>query len=378
MIRLVPAKCPNCGAQLELDDNLKKTQCKYCRTTIIVDDAIEKYQVELSGKIEVEGIKNRNDFLKQAKKHFKVEEYEKAKEYLNKIIQEDKFDIEAYSELIKCDIELLKQKDYELYASTMNKKVDTHGVVYFDELMTTYHRIKKIDEEHEAEKYLKGYEAELKHYEEYYQERMEEKKEIAKWVKQLNQDYHEAKDGGYLPTFFKAVADAFEFGTSLEEVTSYAYYGTLSDNYRLIDFKDIEVDGFVFMNYEKITNNFTANPKKTALTKISTRPVGTFRGLTNRYETYLKLFEQGKKDYENLLVKKEKSRQRSSFFSKISAGLSVVAAIILLLVNISAFQDGLGTFILFLFMVDSWAVPVVLYWVVSAFSDVSYYARKKK
>lgn len=36
---------------------------------------MQKYKVELSGNVKVAGIKNRDDFLEQAKMHLKVEEY---------------------------------------------------------------------------------------------------------------------------------------------------------------------------------------------------------------------------------------------------------------------------------------------------------------
>ena len=43
MVKLVSAKCPNCGAALKLSKEEEKTKCDYCHNTIIVDDAITPY-----------------------------------------------------------------------------------------------------------------------------------------------------------------------------------------------------------------------------------------------------------------------------------------------------------------------------------------------
>lgn len=102
MIKLVPAKCPNCGATLELDDNLKKTECKYCNTSIIVDDAIAKYKIEVSGEVKVDGIIGKNTLLDQAKKHMAIGELEAAEVILRQIISgHDRFDIEVYACLLQ-------------------------------------------------------------------------------------------------------------------------------------------------------------------------------------------------------------------------------------------------------------------------------------
>ena len=39
MVKLVSAKCPNCGAALRLSKEDEKTECEYCHNSIIVEDA---------------------------------------------------------------------------------------------------------------------------------------------------------------------------------------------------------------------------------------------------------------------------------------------------------------------------------------------------
>lgn len=41
-MELLAAKCPNCGANIELDKNRDVLYCSYCGTKIIVKDEIKK------------------------------------------------------------------------------------------------------------------------------------------------------------------------------------------------------------------------------------------------------------------------------------------------------------------------------------------------
>ena len=49
MVNLVPAKCPSCGAQLELDDNMKRAECSFCNTKIIVKTDTNAASVQKKG-----------------------------------------------------------------------------------------------------------------------------------------------------------------------------------------------------------------------------------------------------------------------------------------------------------------------------------------
>lgn len=63
-MKLVSAMCPNCGAKLELDENMEKGFCMYCGSQILVQDAVQKYKVEISGRVSVEGILSAEDLAK--------------------------------------------------------------------------------------------------------------------------------------------------------------------------------------------------------------------------------------------------------------------------------------------------------------------------
>ena len=103
MVNLVPAKCPSCGAQLELDDNMKRAECKFCKSTIIVDDAIEKYKLEISGNVKVSGIQGESDKIDIARKYIKLDKYEEAQKIINEILEKNPFYLEAIKMLIEIE-----------------------------------------------------------------------------------------------------------------------------------------------------------------------------------------------------------------------------------------------------------------------------------
>ena len=65
-INLVAAKCPNCGSNIEVNQSDNKSKCEYCHATILVDDAIERLRVELSGEVEVKNLPKLKNILKIA------------------------------------------------------------------------------------------------------------------------------------------------------------------------------------------------------------------------------------------------------------------------------------------------------------------------
>ena len=95
MIKLVPAICPCCGAKLDLDDNMKRAECIFCKNTIIVDDAIEKFKTDFKGNLMVSGIKTLDQLIEEAKKYYKVGDYDKAIETSDKIFELDAFNEDA-------------------------------------------------------------------------------------------------------------------------------------------------------------------------------------------------------------------------------------------------------------------------------------------
>ena len=79
MVKLVSAKCPNCGAALKLSREEEKVECEYCHNIIVVDDAIACYKLKISGNVSVEGISTNADLIEAANELLDMNEYLKAK-----------------------------------------------------------------------------------------------------------------------------------------------------------------------------------------------------------------------------------------------------------------------------------------------------------
>lgn len=131
MVKLVPAKCPSCGANLELDDNLKRIECEFCRTTIVVDEAIQKYQVELTGKVKVSGIQDDNDKLDNIRKFLKVGKNNEAEDLLDEFLEDNPFNLEANKLFIEFHIP--KAVTYENIESYLSYKAPFIEESYFSD-----------------------------------------------------------------------------------------------------------------------------------------------------------------------------------------------------------------------------------------------------
>ena len=94
-IKLVAAKCPNCGSNIEVNQNDNKSKCEYCHATILVDDAIERLRVELSGEVEVKNLPKLKNLLKIADRAYEDKDYDKALENYKQALAIDSDDWRA-------------------------------------------------------------------------------------------------------------------------------------------------------------------------------------------------------------------------------------------------------------------------------------------
>jgi len=79
MVKLVSAKCPNCGAKLKLSKEDEKVECEYCHQSIIVEEAIACFKLKVSGRISVDGISTNSELIESANELLEMNEYLKAK-----------------------------------------------------------------------------------------------------------------------------------------------------------------------------------------------------------------------------------------------------------------------------------------------------------
>ena len=349
MVKLQAAKCPQCGADIEVNPSLEKTICQYCGTTILIQDAVQKIKVEHTGTVKVDGIKNRDDYLKQAKKHIKVEEYEKALNLLSIIVGDDKFDIEAYCDIIRCDIGIIKRDKLDVNVSRYNRDKDAQRALdYLDGVFSVNKRLIKIDENNEREKYLGDLQKDIDSYEQMIAERDKTKERREEILETINEDMKSAYKNECPHEFYKILNETMkvgEFRYTLREpdlFTEYSFDGFLGGRgypEEAIPAKDID----------EIEDRFSLYQERIAplLSKATTK--------------------------HNRRVKIDETKRKSKLtIGIISLVFSLIAFLGLVAVHIEAFHEGIITLLLLIFFVDTWIGVGICYWIIWSWDMVTY------
>lgn len=69
-MKLVATKCPSCGADIEVDKDSDTTKCEYCDSKILVEDAIAKVEVKLSGSVEVKNMPKLENYVSLGDRYY--------------------------------------------------------------------------------------------------------------------------------------------------------------------------------------------------------------------------------------------------------------------------------------------------------------------
>lgn len=72
------AKCPCCGADIQVESELEKTFCAYCGSQIISKAAVAFGRVEIVGSVEVKGIKTTDKEIEELETLYVLGEYKRA------------------------------------------------------------------------------------------------------------------------------------------------------------------------------------------------------------------------------------------------------------------------------------------------------------
>ncbi len=80
---LVAVKCPQCGADIQLDDSREFGFCNYCGTKIMQD----KIVVEHTGSVKVDNTESLKNYLSMAENAIKASNGKEAQEYVNKVLE---------------------------------------------------------------------------------------------------------------------------------------------------------------------------------------------------------------------------------------------------------------------------------------------------
>ena len=384
MVKLKDAKCPNCGANIEVNDALEKTICQYCGSTVIIEEAIEKYKVELSGKVEVEGIKGRKDKLTQAKKHMSLAEYDLAKNILLEIIADDQFDTEAYIELVKVDIELIEKMGFD---KSVSRYKNASGWRLVDEIYNFYERIKKIDDKNIADKQLADYKEKLEYYCNVKDESTSAEKSLDGLVKKLNEYLEQVKK--IAPDCAAVWVDEI-VGERFSVVNYFTKYQAVdgngvdySDKYRLNKFTKMTREGILEGEYYKTTATYSTNPRTVNLIPINTKTLTTeqihekmkeIEVMTPQYiaESTKARNKQinkanGKIDRENAYTNVKNTLKYVWIGFLCLWVLGFIIATISTIIN-----SGIGAGIAMIIFLDSWLIGIPVRWIIATKQDIDF------
>ena len=101
-MKLVSGRCPNCGGEVQLDESKEKGFCMHCGSSIRVHDAVQKLKIEMSGKIEVDGINTVKQLKANAQKSFDVKQYSHAEGQWARATHIDVTDHESHWGIMRC------------------------------------------------------------------------------------------------------------------------------------------------------------------------------------------------------------------------------------------------------------------------------------
>lgn len=370
MVKLKDAKCPNCGANIQVNDKLENTICQYCGSQVVIEEAIEKYKLEISGKVEVDGIKGRNSKLEQAKKHMKIEEYDVAKKILEDIINEDSLDIEAYIELIKVNIELLKASNFNEDSSDLT---DAANWDLYNSIIDSYNRVKKLNDSNNADDNFGEYKVELQHYLELKAKIEKEDDELKEIVKKLNEYFDET--GRISPEcqevwMKEIVGKRFEVSRTTTDFCKHPINGSYyNDKYKMQKINRITRDGIVECSFRKVTTDYTSNPLNVDLHRTNATPITLDEIRTKTDEIFVATpiyIEESRKsrNYEINKTNKKIDKQNivinaKSKFTQVRIYIDyAIIAIVLIMTLAVLVQDGIGGAIAMGIFLDSWIIYI--------------------
>ena len=115
--------------------------------------------------------------LEIAKKHIKLEEFDKAVRILTELVQNDEFNIQAICELIKSKIALLEKKHPNFPKCSCRQGKYSFIWDDIDKIINMYNRVKKIDENNIVDTELGEYKEKITFYIELLEEAKQDEKE---------------------------------------------------------------------------------------------------------------------------------------------------------------------------------------------------------
>ena len=127
-VGFIKLTCPNCGANIDIDDKKEIAFCTYCGTKLVQDKLI----IEHTGKVSVAGIADENSLLERAALFIEEKNWDLADCYCNKILDLNAHCSKAYALKLLIDyqvksLEELKKVDYPLDKNENYQKIIRFG-----------------------------------------------------------------------------------------------------------------------------------------------------------------------------------------------------------------------------------------------------------
>ena len=326
MVKLVPAICPQCGAQLKVNPGDKQMDCEFCGTTIMIDEAVQKYKIEIEHKIRIDGLHGREYQFEQAQKHFDVGEYYDAISFLVSILTDDKFDIEALILFIKCNLTLLKEHNYSPNMSGYNPNYVDGDEECFRDTLELVNRLEKVDQEKSYEKELVDYLPILDKLKEEDIEVSKQKEKNKQYLDALNDDlalayYYELDE-----KYFKILSDAFKVDGLLDilkrpEDGKVIYLGELVD---------LTTDGYLVGSYYLGITDYDKSEHETAT--LDLKEIANIGDIDNRYNEYRAKADE----ILNAAIDKDK-KDSKKYYTKKKLLMWIGIALVILCVAITGF-----------------------------------------
>ena len=121
-MKILNAKCPNCGAALDITTETEKIICNHCGQTLIIDDEI----IKIAGSISVNGIETDDELLASAYELLDMNEFLKAKKKFLEYSEKNPDDYQGWLGLLVCRTRNFTIKDNNIIFKTDVEKYYSH------------------------------------------------------------------------------------------------------------------------------------------------------------------------------------------------------------------------------------------------------------
>lgn len=150
--KLIPAKCTNCGGQLTVDAKQKSAICPFCNSSFIIEQAINNYNVQVNGNmnigsatININGLNTAN-LVARAVAFESQNNFKTALEYFDRVLDIDINNADAIQ-----GIKRIKRKQIDIYIqSLLSKAISFEKVNKFDMAISFFQKVLEIEDNMEA------------------------------------------------------------------------------------------------------------------------------------------------------------------------------------------------------------------------------------